>query len=366
MKNLLRLNFLTLVYISLIIFSPIKSNAQQRGYSHLSMEEKENKCLELIEQAEYMVEGHLAGYDCGHEGEGEIVYKFKVNHWYKGEAEQMIDIVHKLDTSENKWEKNRSYNLAPYANYMLLINQQEDETYRFAYSDSLMILGFYPRTSKFKIHAVLQYGLTFDNSVELDNFLEKIKDIKMNSLQDTSNISDKTDYFFEGKLFKPNVKQPELLTKDSINLFLVEYIEKYGATFNWSQATDQLLYSAFVRSDESVLSVGYTRESGATWVHLPYLKKYSVLPCEWMETRDAIIDYVVREESKYRETELSISDVIHHRLNFTTPNVTFSVTDPTLVLKLKQHPAITWVEPYYFDTSAIMNLLEERAKNKKD
>ncbi len=371
MKNLLRFNFLALIYVSLIILSPIKSNAQRPNYSHLSTEEKENKCLELIEQAEYMVEGYLTGYECQDWKGGEIVYKFNVNHWYKGDGPSVINLVNKLDTIKSRYNKNgRSYkNLVSHANYILLINRHEDKTnYKFTYSDSLTVLGTFPNTPKFDFYAAMQYGLRFDSLRTFNSFLKKIEDIQIKPTQNTPKSENETDYFFRGKKFNPKVKQPKLLSERKINLFIIKYMERNNTTFNWSVATEQVLYSAMVHSERPSITVTY-KGSDVTWYSLPFKKKYSLLPCEWLETRDAIIDYVLREESKYRGTKLAISDIIHWRINYTTPNITFSVTDPSLILKLKKHPAVSSVNPSYSPdelTELWIKRAKAKAKNKKD
>ncbi len=170
--------------ICLVVFgiSALHSHAQLIDYRTWSQEKKENKSLELINEAEYVVEGQIVKFECFYGDDGKTAYTdltVKVNHWYKGKGEDIVHIIKKREEACEGVQMSSTYTIQPYtpmgSTYILLLKQHNSgENYVFSrYSGSVVA------RSIDNFYMVGFHGLLFDNAKEFNQFIAKGDKIKI-------------------------------------------------------------------------------------------------------------------------------------------------------------------------------------------
>lgn len=164
----------------LLTLTTLPINAQPVRYAHIPQEEREKASLELINEAEYVVEGKSKGFRYFYGDDGETIYTeftFEVSHWYKGNGRNTISIVKKGGRIGNDNQFNHNDYLYPdrvMAHIILLKEGSAKDTYEFLKEISPVIA----RSNDGSVWGGF-YNLGFDSFDELTTFLSKAEGMKM-------------------------------------------------------------------------------------------------------------------------------------------------------------------------------------------
>ncbi len=180
MKNTIINVFFKVLCLAIISLTTLTLHAQPFKYAHLSQEEKENKSLELINQADYVVEGKSTDFRYFYGDDGKTIYTeytFEVSHWYKGKGEKTISLIREGGRIglDNQIDDHKSYlNLGDIMTYIILLKEGDKKgTYEFLEEEKRAIIR-----SNDKSRWGGFYGLGFLSYQDLNTFLSKGKDIK--------------------------------------------------------------------------------------------------------------------------------------------------------------------------------------------
>jgi len=164
---------------------------------------------------------------------------------------------------------------------------------------------------------------------------------------------------------KPSDSHKELWSEDRIDEFIVDWMVKNNkGSFDWNVAPDIMLYSALIHGD-SMLYIDYKVTPDG-----PSTIKYSStdvlqMPDEWIERRDNLTDYILKQERKYRkQPDLTLYDLLpwsNKKVASDFPHLTIQVTNPTIIYELRKDETIVLIQPgYYHRSYVIMEKLKER------
>jgi len=165
----------------LLILMTLSTNAQSIRYAHIPQEQREKASLELMDEAEYVVEGKSKGYRYFYGDDGKTIYTeytFEVSHWYKGKGEKTIFLVRKGgyiggDYQIDKHERRAS--LSGVSNYVILLKASaKQDTYNFL-KESRVTLAESTDIS----YLAGFYGMVFKHLDDFNQFTSKAKDIKI-------------------------------------------------------------------------------------------------------------------------------------------------------------------------------------------
>ncbi len=166
---------------SLVLLGILATNISAQHYKNLSQEEKEQKSIAIINEADAFVLGTMVSSKPFYGKDGKTIHtktKIKVKHWYKGEGKRVIYVVRKggVIGTDNQSISHRSGPRHLHKEYFMLL--KKDKNYRFMsetkatfarYSDS--------RYDDFKIIAF--YGMKFDSIDSFHKFIMNLNDIKL-------------------------------------------------------------------------------------------------------------------------------------------------------------------------------------------
>ncbi len=164
------------------------------GYDHLSQEEKEIKSIELINNAEYLVEGKPIEYKRFYRSGGRTVYAdytIEVKHWYKGHGDKKIDVIAEKNNIKDKKSNAEleiiltdSQHVKPPIvkdthYFMLLKKSKIGEKYEFINEYDVGFYGWYPTSliQDFDIRAFCD--LKFESMDDFETFISKAEGIKL-------------------------------------------------------------------------------------------------------------------------------------------------------------------------------------------
>jgi|GEM_PF-773651 len=170
------------VCLMILVSFSLNTHAQLIDYSRWSQEEKENKSLELINEAKYVVEGQIVKFECFYGDDGKTIYTditVRVSNWYKGRGSDMIHIIRKggVIGEDNQYGEHWSGPYTPMGGqiYILLLKQHSSgENYVFSRFSDLVVAN-----STDDFYMVGFHGLIFDNAEEFNQFIAKGKKIRL-------------------------------------------------------------------------------------------------------------------------------------------------------------------------------------------
>ncbi len=143
-------------------------------------------------------------------------------------------------------------------------------------------------------------------------------------------------------------KNHKILSKVEINNFIREEIKNKGK-FRWEAASDHLIYSALMHTDDGILYITYRISPDGP--ELPNYGDSNKLPKEWINKRDEIVQYILEKERKYRNSpNLEINDLLppwNTDLDNRLPSISFQITDPSIISELRKDKTITRMTPGY-------------------
>jgi len=165
---------------TLVCFS-LNTHAQLIDYSRWSQEEKENKSLELINEAKYVVEGYIEDYRCFYGEDGKTIYTdltVEVKYWYKGKGKDVIHIIRKGGLIGED-DQNVFHVPTPFTptgeTYILLLNRHASEKdYIFSKVSHAVVAR---PTHDF--YMVGFHGLLFNDVEEFNRFIARGDKIKI-------------------------------------------------------------------------------------------------------------------------------------------------------------------------------------------
>jgi len=153
-------------------------------YDHLSKEQKEQKSIELIDKAKYVVEGVVKDHECFYGEDGKTIYTgytIEIAHWYKGTGENTIQLIKKggvidMDYQVNMHDPGPSFGVGP--RYIFLLRESfKKGTFEFIGTEEAIAKYKYMSTDK--SYLVGFYGLAFNSNEDVNTFFSKANKIKM-------------------------------------------------------------------------------------------------------------------------------------------------------------------------------------------
>lgn len=145
-----------------------------------------------------------------------------------------------------------------------------------------------------------------------------------------------------------SAEQPDLLTTSEIDGQLYREIETNGI-YNWSNASDQLLWSAAMQSD-SIFAIGY-QPTGFTNIE-EQMHLIDIQQPAWIEMQESILDLVLTEEQKHN-TEITKEDLLPFGLPQKLPTLAVYMSSFEAVKKLRNLPGVRYFEPMGYELPPI-------------
>jgi len=178
-KSIFQAVFKGICFIVLTL-TVLSLNAQPFKYAHLSEDEKEQKSLELINEAEFMVRGDVKEAKYFYGTDGETIYTevtVEVTHWYKGSGRQTISLIKKGGAIglDNQFEEHDPSPYIPVGkDYIFLLKKGEKKgTYQFIREEDRTAVA--QKTSK--SYLVGFYSLIFKYETDFVKFISNAKGI---------------------------------------------------------------------------------------------------------------------------------------------------------------------------------------------
>jgi serine protease len=139
---------------------------------------------------------------------------------------------------------------------------------------------------------------------------------------------------------KENVENPsDIMSKNDINSALYRAVEEQGV-FNWSTASDDILWSAAMQSD-SIFAIGYQLE-GFENINAN-MHTINIELNEWIQVRDEILDFLLLEEQKLNPNK-TIEDLLPFGYPTVVPSMALYLTSFEAIQKLRAMSTIRYVE----------------------
>ncbi len=183
MKNTIINVFFKVLCLAIISLTTLTLHAQ--WYDHFSQEEKEKKSIEVINTAEYMVEGRVLDKRCFYGDDGKTIYTditLSVNHWYKRSGENSIHIVVKggvVGADQQYREHSTGPIMHKNLNYFILLKSKSRDTYELLNENSVSSYGRYSRSWTDDFHIKVFYDLKFQSTEEFHTFISKINGVSV-------------------------------------------------------------------------------------------------------------------------------------------------------------------------------------------
>jgi len=181
---------LCLTFISLMTLTTL--HAQQ--YDDLSKTEKESKSLELINEAEYLIEGKPISGECFYGPDGKTIYtdvSIEVTHWYKGKGKKNIHLIMKGgiikelnggDLIINNQTSNH-HSGGPFmiidSPYFMVLKQSAMRGYEFIDQYSASSYGRYSNYPDNDFYIKTFYDLKFESMDDFETFVSKVKGVRL-------------------------------------------------------------------------------------------------------------------------------------------------------------------------------------------
>jgi len=175
------------------------TNITAQHYKNLSQEEKEQKSIILINEADAFILGTPVSERCFYGEDGKTIYtkiKIKVSHWYKGEGNRYVHIVLRggiIGTDEQILLHNPGPTIQFDVEYFMLLNKK-DENYEFV--PGRASYGRYVNVYSDNPYIIAFYEVEFDSIEYLNEFVENLDGIRI--------PSKKKDVGFQKSLSSPD------------------------------------------------------------------------------------------------------------------------------------------------------------------
>jgi len=170
------------ICLAMMTLTALSVNAQPFKYAHLSKEEKEQKSLELINEAEFMIRGDVKEHKYFYGNDDKTIYTevvIKVTHWYKCNGKQTISLIRKggVIGLDSQFEE---HDPSPYIpvkkDYVFLLKKGDRKgTYQFIRNEDRTAVA--QKTEK--SYLVGFYGLIFNNAEEFNQFIAQADKVKI-------------------------------------------------------------------------------------------------------------------------------------------------------------------------------------------
>lgn len=154
-------------------------------------------------------------------------------------------------------------------------------------------------------------------------------------------------------------QEDQLISKDQIDDLIIKSV-KTTNEFNWEQASDQVLWSALMHSD-STLVVGYKPE-GEGDIN-SRISSIDINDKAWVKAKETVIEEALDILNRSNARQLTADD-IDVRAHEVLPLVEMKITDLAAVTKLRALPSVRYAEPmgYEVDFAIAENGREESSK----
>jgi len=169
--------------LCLVLLGMFATNIGAQHYKNLSQEEKEQKSIALINEADAFVLATPISDKCFYGEDGKTIYtkiKIKVSHWYKGNGNRYIYMVLKggvIGKDEQTYLHNPGPGIQFDVEYFMLLDR-ENENYRFT-ANIKASFGRYVNIYSDTPHIRAFYGLKFDSIEHLNEFVENLDEMKI-------------------------------------------------------------------------------------------------------------------------------------------------------------------------------------------
>ena len=131
-----------------------------------------------------------------------------------------------------------------------------------------------------------------------------------------------------------------VLSSADIDDFILDRIKETGTVFDWKDATNDVLFSAAMKSD-SIFAIGYQPvgfNDIATRINTIDLEDEN-----WKPVLDKILNFILKGE-KERRPNIELSDLLPFGYPKVVPNVSIKITNKATVVKLREMPEIRFLE----------------------
>jgi len=172
--------------LCLVLLGLTTSTLHAQWYDHLSKEEKEQKSIELINDAEVFVAGVPIDSRCFYGKDGKTIYtriNIKVKHWYKGTGGRTISVITEGGTIGDDMqyiEHSADPAISFGKEYFLLFRKNDNGDYEYA-NNSKSSFGRYSDTRYDDFEIIAFYDVKFNSIDELNEFVRNLEGIKVPS-----------------------------------------------------------------------------------------------------------------------------------------------------------------------------------------
>lgn len=144
--------------------------------------------------------------------------------------------------------------------------------------------------------------------------------------------------------FEEKIEPERLMEKSAIDDIIIKSLQK-NDEFNWSEASDVMLWSALEHSD-GILTIGY-KPSGAQDIS-SRISSIDVSENEWTNARDEVIDETLSVYNAYNDQQLKTDDLEIHS-DPVLPVVEMQISDIEVIRALRKSDQIRYVEPLGYE-----------------
>lgn len=141
----------------------------------------------------------------------------------------------------------------------------------------------------------------------------------------------------------PASDNPEPMSRAEMDGIIMKHIEDQAEVYHWSAATDQMLWSASVRSD-STMSIGY-HPAGSGDI-TDRIHQLDLATGEWADARQQIVDYVVEAtNTAYPDLNATAEDLFANLDKQYLPTLDAKVFNLAIIEQLRDMPEVRYLEP---------------------
>ncbi len=172
----------------LVLLGILATNISAQHYKNLSQEEKEQKSIALINEAEAFILGTPVSEKCFYGKDGKTIYtkiKIKVKHWYKGEGNRIIYLIDKggVIGTDRQIRRHKSSPTLYFDKEKFMLLSKEDENYKFV-KNIKASQGRYSETHYDDFKIIAFYSVKFNSIDDLNEFVKHLEGIKLPNKKD--------------------------------------------------------------------------------------------------------------------------------------------------------------------------------------
>ena len=156
---------------------------------------------------------------------------------------------------------------------------------------------------------------------------------------------------------KTTITNPKnVLSTENIDRQLYAGIQEQGV-YNWSTATDELLWSAAMQSD-SIFAIGYQLPTSTNLEENMHL--IDIESSEWISVRNEILNDILLEEQKIDPTK-TIEDLLPFGYPEVVPSMAVYLSSFEAVQKLRNLSVIRYFEPMGYELTPLNDYSNDRS-----